>query len=179
MILPTIGRKLWYWPPEDFPHPDKSQPLDATIAYVHSMDCINIGFRDQNGVPYAAQQIYLWHGEGNRPVGAIFGYCEWMLFQKGQAMKTEALEIANAAPGTAFDVDLDKIPFTPPYLKERINALRANPQHRNVHPDVLRHLAEAQFRDDIKARKDAQEAMIRAQMPQPMRLPTAENDIAD
>ncbi len=43
---------------------------------------VNIGFRDQNGVPYAATSVDLWQGDNARPET---NFVEWMPFQVGQA----------------------------------------------------------------------------------------------
>jgi hypothetical protein len=84
MITPTIGRKIWFHPAINFDGAcsDPSQPLDASIAYVHSPTLINISFADQNGKMYNATSVRLWDGEGQPPSSY---YCEWMPYQVNQA----------------------------------------------------------------------------------------------
>lgn len=93
MIKPTVGRVVWFYP---LGHtPEKNQPLSAQIAYVHSDACINIGYLDQNGVADHATSVLLYQeDEMPRPTTS---YCCWMPNQRGQAQKTEALELAAAA----------------------------------------------------------------------------------
>jgi hypothetical protein len=89
MITPTIGRMVWYWP-HGREVPEGTQPFSAQIAYVHSVDVINIGYLDANGESHNAMGVRLLQ-EGEAPF-ARTAYCEWMPYQKGQAAKTEALE---------------------------------------------------------------------------------------
>lgn len=91
MITPTIGRIVWFWNV----HPLRlEQPEAAIIAYVHSDTCVNLGVFRDNGNCTGFGSVTLWHGEGEPPAGA---YCEWMPYQKGQAAKTEALEVKLGA----------------------------------------------------------------------------------
>lgn len=94
MIKPSIGRVVWYWPPNDVAIASGGdQALPALIAHVWSDTCINIAGFDANGEHFNRTSVTLWQGEGERPkADAIFGFCEWMPYQKGQAAKTEALE---------------------------------------------------------------------------------------
>jgi erythromycin esterase-like protein len=91
MITPTIGRKVWFHPSGEA---DGDQPLDATIAYVHNDELINIGYRDKFGNTASAQEIQLWDGvnEAERPVGEA--YCEWMPYQKTQAAAADTSKVA-------------------------------------------------------------------------------------
>ena len=85
MIKPTVGRVVWFWPAGTA----AIGPLAATVAYVHSDSCINIGYLDVNGVSHPATSVPLIQEGSERPQGY---FCEWMPYQKGQAAKTEALE---------------------------------------------------------------------------------------
>lgn len=85
MITPTVGRVVWFWPYTI----DEVQPLAATIAYVHSDTLVNLTVHDRSGETYGLTSVTLWHGEGDTPVNP---FCEWMPYQKGQAVKTESLE---------------------------------------------------------------------------------------
>jgi hypothetical protein len=86
MIVPTVGRVVWF-------HPSRSEgvtaPLAGLVAYVHSPTMINIAYFDVNGVAHSATSVPLHQDGDERPSGF---YAEWMPYQKGQAAKTEALE---------------------------------------------------------------------------------------
>lgn len=86
-ILPTVGRVVWFWPPKESPlpafesHPD--QPCAATVAYVHSPECINLSVTDHNGCHHSVTSVPLiWEGE---PVPEAGLYAQWMPYQIGQA----------------------------------------------------------------------------------------------
>lgn len=89
-IRPTIGRRLWYWPPKNcvqggFAYRDGAQPLDAGIAYVHSDRLINISVADQDGFIHSRTSVQLCQEGDERPANG--GYCEWMNYQIGQAAR--------------------------------------------------------------------------------------------
>lgn len=79
MITPTVGRRVWYWV-----YINQKQPYDAGIACVNSNNNINISFADHNGLMLSAVSVYLWDGEGTRP---MLPFCEWMPYQRQQAEK--------------------------------------------------------------------------------------------
>lgn len=82
MIKPTIGRVVL------FNDGMSDQRVPALITYVHSDDKINIGGHNKCGSPIAQTDVHLCQeGEVCQKYQA-----EWMIFQKGQAKKTEELE---------------------------------------------------------------------------------------
>lgn len=91
MIKPTIGRVVWYYPPNEADRP----PLAAVIACVWSDTCVNLGVFDRNGVPFPKPptSILLIQDDNEVPTGGH--YCTWMPYQLGQAAKTEAAEKAS------------------------------------------------------------------------------------
>ena len=91
-IPPTVGRKVWYRP--DGP---EGPILDATVCFVHSDSCVNLGVRDHNGVDLGGKTSVTLVQEGETP--PAWPYCEWMPYQKGQAAKTEAAETKVGAGG--------------------------------------------------------------------------------
>ena len=93
-IEPTVGRVVWV---RNRPgNLSGGQPEAATIAYVHSDRCVNVGGLDANGASWNATSVYLQQpGDEAQAVGNF--YAEWMPYQKGQAAKTEALEQAIAS----------------------------------------------------------------------------------
>lgn len=94
MILPTVGRMLWYWP-DGRPQlaGQAQQPLAAQIAHVHDDRHVTIGYLDAFGVACSAMCVPLWQEGDPQPE---LGFVEWMPYQKWQAAKTEQLEAVIA-----------------------------------------------------------------------------------
>ena len=100
MIVPTVGRKVWYRPSafdRTGPIPMQARfgmPLDATVVDVHSDRLVNLVIFDSYGKQFNKTSVMLIQ-EGDaipldvesKPVG---GYCEWMPYQSAQAKKHEA-----------------------------------------------------------------------------------------
>lgn len=89
MIKPTIGRQVWFWGgiPQEL-----QQAEAATIAYVHGDRLVNLQVIDHNGIARSETSVSLVQAEDSeKPTGF---FCEWMPFQKGQAVRTEQLERA-------------------------------------------------------------------------------------
>ncbi len=86
MIKPTIGRVVWYWPPQN---PQPVQPLAAIVTHVWSDTCVNLAIFNENGCPIERPptSILLVQEGVERPTGGHF--CEWMPYQIGQAKKHE------------------------------------------------------------------------------------------
>lgn len=101
MISPTIGRKVWFRPhgiltvtnpttgmPEMISERDASQPMDASVVFVHNDRCVNLAVSDHHGRLFAVTGVTLLQ-EGDA-VPATGWYAEWMPYQKGQAAKVDA-----------------------------------------------------------------------------------------
>ena len=87
MIEPTIGRVVWYHPvPGELGY--GIGPLAAIIVRVWSDYCVNLTVFDQNGDPHGKTSVALVQDDE----APMYGYAEWMPYQKGQADKTEAME---------------------------------------------------------------------------------------
>lgn len=87
VIKPTIGRVVLV-------HRGicgiSDQPEPALVSYVWHDRMINVGGFDHNGKPFALTSLQLLQEDD---VATGICYAEWMPYQKGQAAKTEALEI--------------------------------------------------------------------------------------
>lgn len=85
IIKPTPGRVVWFReaPDQQVLHHDKSQPLAATIAYVHHDRMVNLTVHDANGGTHARTSVRLLQ-DGDKPEGEGM-WCEWMPYQVGQA----------------------------------------------------------------------------------------------
>jgi hypothetical protein len=95
MIKPTVGRVVWFTPPNNSAESGFSgyggQPMAATVAYVWNDRLVNLQVTDHAGVAHAKTSVPLIQDDEPKPDGY---YCEWMPYQKGQAAKTEQLEKA-------------------------------------------------------------------------------------
>lgn len=93
MIKPTIGRRVWYWPnsfdSNQMENPrflfwfDKSQPLDAGIAYVHNDSLVNLSVSDQIGCAHSRVTVRLLQDDDLPNEGEA--YAQWMPYQVAQA----------------------------------------------------------------------------------------------
>lgn len=106
VISPTVGRKVWYRPSKsDLLGPGamhiagsldagNSQPLDATVLAAWGDRCINVQVLDITGKAFTKMSCTLIQPGDAVPVDAegkpVGGYCEWMPYQVGQAVKQEA-----------------------------------------------------------------------------------------
>lgn len=94
MIVPTVGRQVWYRPGSYEPGmaigSDSAQPLAATVVYVWNDTMVNLQVLDSNGHPHRRTSVLLWQGEHEPPYGS--GYCEWMPYQIGQAKREQPIE---------------------------------------------------------------------------------------
>lgn len=91
MIKPTVGRVVLFYPSKAADVPEPSQPFAATVAFVHSDRCINIGYLDHNGQHHSACSVPLVQDDEVATTPAGY-YAEWMPYQKGQAARTDAAE---------------------------------------------------------------------------------------
>lgn len=92
MIIPTVGRVVWYYPPNYLPGDKQPQPLAAIVTCVHSNTCVNLAIFNTDGSPYDCPptSIPLLPEDTARPDGGHF--CEWMPYQIGQAKKHEGVK---------------------------------------------------------------------------------------
>jgi hypothetical protein len=96
LIKPTVGRLVWFTPSVDditFAI-NGDQPLAGIIVTVWSDTYVNLAVFDANGISASRTSVLLVQDDMPRPSGY---FCEWMLYQKGQAAKADALELAAAA----------------------------------------------------------------------------------
>lgn len=85
VIVPTIGRQVWYWRRrrnvrelED----DSLQPEAATVCYVWDERMVNLRVINKDGHSRAETSTVLRQPDDEPPA---HDYCEWMPFQVGQA----------------------------------------------------------------------------------------------
>ena len=93
--IPTIGRRIWYWPAtlEDDSVEDEclddDQPYDAGIIFVHPNGQVNLGVTDHEGNYMVQLNVAITEGANE-------GCAQWMPYQEKQAQK--AAEEAKADP---------------------------------------------------------------------------------
>lgn len=97
MIEPTIGRVVLVVNRQGVVYPDF--PEAALITYVHGDRCINVAGFDHMGDTFSLRGLVLVQDDDTAPSGVPFA--EWMVYQKGQAAKTEQLEAQLRAGGSA------------------------------------------------------------------------------
>lgn len=90
MIKPTVGRVVWVVRPRSTN--DISQPEAGLVAYVWNDRCINVAGFDHNGEPFRLTSLTLIQDEEPKPEG---NFACWMPYQKGQALKNDALDNAE------------------------------------------------------------------------------------
>lgn len=85
MIVPTIGRNVWYFPSEeDLKKAGMvkrgDQAFDAHVVYVWSDTCVNLKVFDHDGTDFERTSVPI-NVEGASP------HAEWMPWQLEQAAK--------------------------------------------------------------------------------------------
>jgi hypothetical protein len=113
MIIPTIGRRVWYWPAgiNDYDMQDIDgirHAFDAGIVYVHNERLVNVVVTDHLGFTHRRKNVTLIQPGDEIPQDKP--RCEWMPFQTQAAKQQDtqpsqsALErIANALEQIAKD----------------------------------------------------------------------------
>jgi hypothetical protein len=98
IIIPTIGRKLYYHPHGNaaIVRYDDTQPVDATVVYVWPLATadqqhylLNLLVVDHTGRAHVATSVPLIQDGDTAPEGSA--YAEWMPYQVGQAKAQSAL----------------------------------------------------------------------------------------
>lgn len=102
MIIPTIGRKVWFRPNGNptlglFQFSD--QAMDATVVHVWSDTCVNLLVNDHDGQQRVFRSVTLRQAEDPAVADGQF-YCEWMPFQNGQAKPADPVPPAPATEAT-------------------------------------------------------------------------------
>lgn len=110
MIIPSVGRKVWFRLNGAGAglniKTNGDQPVDATIVYVHSNTAINIAGFDHEGTPFKATLVPIIDSVRGDPKPTAGIYCEWMPYQVGQA-KSSADDNAKVATARKFGDRLD------------------------------------------------------------------------
>lgn len=98
-IIPTVGRKVWYYPSTDVHDDDvemivhnrdgEKQPLDATVIAVYADDIVNLSIFDVHGHIFCRRNVKLLADGERKP--SMGRFATWMPYQVKQAEKAESL----------------------------------------------------------------------------------------
>jgi hypothetical protein len=93
VIVPTIGRIVWYTPLTNEPvlmHLDRTHPMTAQVCYVNPDGTVNLLVTDHMGNTTPRTGVELIQ-ENDGAVPASGNYCQWMPYQQAaQARADEA-----------------------------------------------------------------------------------------
>lgn len=100
MIVPTVGRKVWYRPDNDDifgtghdtvrMEVNGEDPLDATVIAVWADCSVNLDVCDIDGRHHFRRRVLLLAEDDDRRQWG--GFAEWMPYQIAQAKKHEAVD---------------------------------------------------------------------------------------
>jgi len=85
MIIPTIGRIMWYWPEKQY---RGKLPWAAIVTDVHNNNMVSVAVFASNGdMILGGKQSVPIVQDGSPYVASESPYVEWMPYQLGQAKK--------------------------------------------------------------------------------------------
>ena len=90
LIKPTVGRKVWFYAGNDHEEMnviDRTQPLDATVVFVHGDRHVNLFILDHMGHQHFAPDVELVQPDTETP--QYGSYATWMPYQVGQAQQNQ------------------------------------------------------------------------------------------
>jgi hypothetical protein len=88
-IIPTIGRKVWFWTLDATYVRDQLQAFDATIIYVHNPELVDLSVTTHAGTATIERRVKMEMPEACDHHGTE-RIATWMPFQAGQARKDAA-----------------------------------------------------------------------------------------
>lgn len=84
-IVPTIGRKVWYWSASTSCVNDDKQAFDATVIYVHNPTTVDLMVTNHAGTTYNVRSANLRDPGFFADCHSVPApYATWMPFQVGQ-----------------------------------------------------------------------------------------------
>lgn len=84
MIIPTVGRVVWFYPRGKAQADAGEQPQAAHVAYVHGDRLVNLMAITSSGVPYPVKDVRLVQPDDEAPLPQEAFAC-WMPYQIGAA----------------------------------------------------------------------------------------------
>lgn len=98
MIVPTIGRQVWFRPSAvaaDVMTLYSDQPCAATVIHVTDERCVSLSVLDHRGHQHVFAGVKLLQDDDVPPTDG--NYAEWMPYQVGQARAQAAEHPVHAA----------------------------------------------------------------------------------
>ncbi|MFM9424350.1 hypothetical protein RCH10_000778 [Variovorax sp. GrIS 2.14] len=87
IIIPTVGRQVWFTPNKSDPlHDEDPAPFAATVARVFAERCVNLMVLNRQGKPVERTSVLL--KQAGMEYEPLSSFCEWMPYQIGQAAAT-------------------------------------------------------------------------------------------
>jgi len=99
MITPTVGRIVWFRAKLQEGLPQDTPERAAIVVGVLGDRAINVLVFDFDGHAVPMLNVLLLQDDDSPPTAV--SYCQWMPYQKGQALKSEQASKSPAAPGGA------------------------------------------------------------------------------
>ena len=101
IIIPTIGRRVWFWPVRNagqfgFISHDEGTPMDAGVVYVWGDRMVNLDVTDHAGNHHSFTSVTLMQPGDEPPSDGR--YCQWMPYQIGQAKAPVVTATAEQMP---------------------------------------------------------------------------------
>ena len=88
MIIPTIGRIMWYWPEKQY---RGKLPWAAIVTDVQGDNIVNVAvFHSSGDMLLGGKQSVPVVQDGSSNIAGDGQYVEWMPYQVGQAKKDRA-----------------------------------------------------------------------------------------
>lgn len=151
-IIPTIGRKVWFYPISDPSHPAHQplfsrfddQPLDATVIFVHTKvdgepyQRINLFIVDHAGLCVAQQKVAIIQEGDLKPTDEAFA--TWMPYQVKQHNETVAASApAERQPGVPELAPVPPSAPTPVGTAPKVTEADLNDNIANV--EIVKHVS--------------------------------------
>lgn len=94
LILPTVGRRVWFWPTthcldNGFRQLDPKQPCDAGVIYVHPNGRVNVMATDHRGLTVAFYDVEIMPANHVQEGPPSAPFAQWMPYQAAQAAKAQ------------------------------------------------------------------------------------------
>ena len=89
MIIPTIGRIMWYWPEKQY---RGKFPWAAIVTDVHDDNLVNVAIFSPNGNADDTKNSIRIVQDGSPNIADASSYVEWMPYQVDQTKRNKTNE---------------------------------------------------------------------------------------
>lgn len=101
MIVPTVGRVVWYYKNGLADTLAEQQPRAAIVSFVHNDRCVNLAIFDRGGNNYGQLSVVLIQEGDDPPSNGKLAFCCWMPYQIGQAKRHAEKNATGSASASA------------------------------------------------------------------------------